>query len=895
MAQAIELELCKRDVFYWFHWWPWTYDPRAPIGTPATVPFDLYPRQAEMIDWLMQRIKSRHDGLLEKSRDVGFTWTVGGFAWHHWRFTPGFKTTFGSRKMEYVDRIGDPDCIFEKIRLMMRSLPPWMLPYGWKPDKHDNHMLLLNPENGNTIRGEGGDEIGRGGRALPLDSKVLTPAGWQYMADMKVGSRIIGRSGRAIKVTGVFPQGVKQVYRVWFSDGASARCCGDHLWEVTDGYCRKNIRDFPNSTIRPRKRILPLKAMIGKLDMGKPNRKYNEYEYQIPLLSAPVEYEPQALPVDPYLLGALLGNGSLMCTNGKQLGYTGGVKDHKEMFGYLLAGVPAGVTVVHECDRGGTAQYRLVRANHKSGGGRGIGNGQGSPPNALKAGLLALGLIGRCCYDKFIPECYLCGSPQQRLELLRGLMDTDGQCTERGVPLYSSTSEQLARGVVELAQSLGGIGFIRCKAPPAKHPTWAPEWAVELVMPDGMNPFRLQRKALRYHDRILRKAKRSIIDIKPEGNLPMQCITVDAEDGLFVTDEYILTHNSTLYIIDEAAFIERAERADASTSSNSDTRIWASTVSGMQNLFARKRHGGQLKPEQIFRIHWRDDPRKDEKWAAAKQASLEPHVWASEFEIDYAASVEGTCIPAAWVESAKKVAKLFKPQPLLEGIAGGDIGAGKAMSVCIARFGPIVLEPEAWKDPDTIDTAMRMLDYVGNIKLKRNDRDCRVAILRYDSVGIGHGISSVMRRNPRHGLMVIGVNTGEPPSEMIWPDGETSKEKFANLKAEAWWQMREKFKITHEAVMHKEGNGGHPHHASDLISLPTGSPHSQQLAAQLPLVRWSRNERGKIAIETKRSLSDRGVASPDYADSLAMSFTGGHRPLVIPDAVMRWAKLKERH
>lgn len=339
---------------------------------------------------------------------------------------------------------------------------------------------------------------------------------------------------------------------------------------------------------------------------------------------------------------------------------------------------------------------------------------------------------------------------------------------------------------------------------------------------------------------------------------------------------------STMYVADEAAFIERAERVEAATSANTDCRLWGSTVNGMDNFFARKRFGGTLSPAQIFRFHYSDNPLKSKEWVEKKKASLEPHIWASEYEIDYAASVEGLVIPAKWVEAAKRVKKYYKIIPKVDGIAGGDVGAGKAKSVIVCRFGPVVTCPKSWTDPDTIDTAYKMIDEAEARKIKREDGyECRVKYLRYDSPGVGQGVAAAMKRAQRPGMTLSGVNTGNPPSDLRWPDGETSEEKFANLKAEAWWLARELFKNTHEAVVHAETNGaqGHLHPVSDMISLPddTEGSDATQLAAQLSLCKWQRNEKGKIAIESKNSLSHRGVASPDHADALILTFAGHNK------------------
>lgn len=495
-ARAVELELCRRSVQYWFDNWTWTYDPRsASLGGAALVPFILNDRQREFVAWLEDRERFQEDGGCEKSRDTGFTWMCSGFAVHRWRFRSGYKTKFGSRKVEYVDKLGDPDCIFEKIRILVKMMPAWMLPVSGYDSKHE---LMVNLDNHNTIGGEGGDEMGRGGR-------------------------------------------------------------------------------------------------------------------------------------------------------------------------------------------------------------------------------------------------------------------------------------------------------------------------------------------------------------------------------------------STMYIVDEGAFLENADRVEAATSQTSDVRIWGSSANGPGNLFYRKMHGG-LSPRQRFRLHYTTDPRWTPERVARKKADTESHVWASEMEIDYAVSVEGICIPATWVQAAQRLASLAPGlHPAVEGTAGGDVGAGKARSVVVSRFGPVVLPPVSWTDPDTIETAHRMLDAVSAIKLRRPDNwECRVTRLNYDSVGVGHGITAVMTRNPLPGLQVCGVNVGETPSDKMWPDGKEAREKFANYKAELMWTVRDRFKCTHEMVLWLEKqDGGREHPLEDCISLPpeTAGPDAQMLASQVALVRWGRNEKGKIIIESKEALAKRGIRSPDHLEGLVLSFS----------------------
>ena len=120
--------------------------------------------QRLFLEWLKERERRKENGLVEKSRDQGATYLCAVYAVHAWLFRPGSSVGFGSRKLDLVDRRGDPDCIFEKIRGVLYSLPGWMLPTGFSRTKHDNSAKLLNPATGATITGEGGDDIGRGGR-----------------------------------------------------------------------------------------------------------------------------------------------------------------------------------------------------------------------------------------------------------------------------------------------------------------------------------------------------------------------------------------------------------------------------------------------------------------------------------------------------------------------------------------------------------------------------------------------------------------------------------------------------------------------------------------------------------------------------------------------------------
>lgn len=144
-----------------------TYDPRnAGAGFPTLMPFVLFPRQVELIQWLHGQVNEQESGLVEKCRAMGVTWVCCAYAvrlWL-WLFVSGTSVGFGSRKEMLVDRLGDPDSIFEKMRILLRNLPARLLPDGFSGVEHSHFMWIVNPVNNATITGEAGDNIGRGGR-----------------------------------------------------------------------------------------------------------------------------------------------------------------------------------------------------------------------------------------------------------------------------------------------------------------------------------------------------------------------------------------------------------------------------------------------------------------------------------------------------------------------------------------------------------------------------------------------------------------------------------------------------------------------------------------------------------------------------------------------------------
>tara|TARA_R110000803_G_scaffold5230_6_gene17346 strand:+ start:364 stop:2037 length:1674 start_codon:yes stop_codon:yes gene_type:complete len=145
--------------------WGFTFDPRQiEKGLLPNIPFIVWPKQEEYLRWIDQQWKNGEYGIVEKSRDCGVTWLSVAYACSNWLFIDGFSVGFGSAKEDKVDKKGDPDCIFEKIRFFLAHVPPEFMPEDYIERVHSGFMKMINPNNGATITGDAGDQIGRGGR-----------------------------------------------------------------------------------------------------------------------------------------------------------------------------------------------------------------------------------------------------------------------------------------------------------------------------------------------------------------------------------------------------------------------------------------------------------------------------------------------------------------------------------------------------------------------------------------------------------------------------------------------------------------------------------------------------------------------------------------------------------
>ncbi len=375
------------------------------------------------------------------------------------------------------------------------------------------------------------------GRAMPLDSKILTKNGWRRMGEIEVGDFAIGSDGRPTEVTGVYPQGKKKVYRLTMTDGSSAVACAEHLWAVRTASDKRRSKPL---------RILQTQEMMGNL------RCFHQYRYELPLLSASVEWEFRETPLDPYSLGLLLGDGCI--SDRSSPGFTTSDEELISSLSFALEGMDLTIRRRSKFDY-------LITIPVMEGGRKTF-------RNQLTQKLRELKLAGTLSSTKFIPDVYLYNSTEVRLAVLQGLLDTDGgPVTQAGRTCriqYVTTSEQLKDDVLFLVRSLGGVAYWRRRKVEGRKPGFAngrvvpyrnDAFVMDIRLPEGLEPFRLRRKATIYQEHGGGRPMRFIENIEPAGEMETQCISVAAPDALYVTDDFILTHNTlsdAFIILDEA-------------------------------------------------------------------------------------------------------------------------------------------------------------------------------------------------------------------------------------------------------------------------------------------------------------------------------------------------------
>lgn len=341
------------------------------------------------------------------------------------------------------------------------------------------------------------------GKQQPLSEPVLTPAGWRPIGEIKAGDAVVGSSGQPTQVLGVFPQAIRDTYRVTMADGAWTRCGPEHLWTVSRWNESNGGKDRVTATL----------STADLLRSGL--RRGTGRKYALPVVG-PVQFADtgEELPIDPYTLGVILGDG------------------HIEPSGYVT------VTSWDAEVLDAIAPPDCWCGPHE------VGSAFWSRP------LRHMGLGGKPSWEKFVPDRYLwAASADARRALLSGLLDSDGTAPQSWAQ-FCSTSEQLADAVVHLASSLGWV----CKKRGGVTKKYRYEgelkegrvaWLVSIK--SNCSPFTLRRKTEAWSPSEQRGERWRFIDtIERVEDEDSVCIKVAAEDGLYVTRDFILTHNTSV-------------------------------------------------------------------------------------------------------------------------------------------------------------------------------------------------------------------------------------------------------------------------------------------------------------------------------------------------------------
>ena len=353
------------------------------------------------------------------------------------------------------------------------------------------------------------------GKALALDTPVPTPGGWKRHGDLKVGDKVFSPSGdirTVVAVTDVFHD--TECYEISFDGAEPIVCSGNHLWRV-GRKSRRRISGTKNGRIRRDYEVIA----TAQLDS---HTHAEDDRYSIDV-AAPFDCDDVALPVHPYVLGAWLGDGHSASARITCAYKDIGIIERIRSFGYA-----ANETKSSNVNTGLFSINPGIKNKKRTG---------------LTFTLRSMGVIN----NKHIPPAYLRASKGQRLELLRGLMDTDGAINTRGTAVFLNTNSELAAGVYELACSLG--------LKPSFHETVAklngvvisPSYRVQFQAGTDLLPFALERKASRCRARTSRANSHFIRGIKRVDNVPTSCIQVDHPDGMYVVGKsWVPTHNSTV-------------------------------------------------------------------------------------------------------------------------------------------------------------------------------------------------------------------------------------------------------------------------------------------------------------------------------------------------------------
>lgn len=351
------------------------------------------------------------------------------------------------------------------------------------------------------------------GKGQPLNLEIPTPDGFKKMGELKVGDKVFGRNGKSTIITGIFPQGKQKIYEVEFTSGQKTICDENHLWTLK----KRNTMDKSAKTYSI-KQLLNMN-LSNKTKIGSTENIYCNLSYE------PLEYTEKQFDVDPYILGVLIGDGS--CNRG----VIDIINPENDIIEKVEKRLPKEYYINSTFYT--TCPHHKIQMKEKR-------NGSSFFKKIEKLRL------NKLSYEKFIPKEYLEGSIKQRIDLLHGLMDTDGCCKKRSKHssvTFSTTSLQLIKDIQQLVFSLGGV--CRLQKPDERYKTQSQHKhsCYQVSIQTDFCPFSCKSKSDKW---VPFKNNNYLKSITYKGEEETVCIKVDAPDELYITSDYVLTHNTSI-------------------------------------------------------------------------------------------------------------------------------------------------------------------------------------------------------------------------------------------------------------------------------------------------------------------------------------------------------------
>lgn len=722
------------------------------------------------------------------------------------------------------------------------------------------------------------------GKLHRLNSICYTPEGMKRWGDLKPGNYVFGANGEPVKILQTHYYENVPMYRVTFDDRSHVDVSSGHLWNVRGRQeRRKHIKGWRTlSTLD-----------ILKMGVKRPNGKSKARQWEIPIQGA-AKFKERDIPIHPYLMGLWIGDGSRNTP-----GYT---KPCPELIEKLQ-------------NIGYKAKFK------KDGEAVRIYN---------NAALFKEGVFNCHSYERYIPDDYKYNTVKRRKQLLCGLLDTDGEINKNGSIIYSTTSRQLADDVLWLVRSLGGKAAMQ----PTVKQGWYRDkdgnkkicrkcYRTTIVL--SFNPFTVRHKKERYHPSVQeRYKKRWIESIEPAGYDDGMCITVDSPDGLYLTEHFIVTHNSTLvaWLILWAISTHENTRGvvTANTETQLRTKTWPELIK-WYNLFIGRplftatataifaNEPGKEKNWRIDAIPWSDNNTEafaglhnqgnrilllfdeasaisNQIWEVAEGAMTDKDteiIWCAfgnptrntgrfydcfhkfrslwnQKQVDSrSVSFSNKGLIRQWINTwgedsdfvRIRVKGQFPNASSLQLISTelAEKARGRNLKTEQFNFAPVIIGVDpAWMGDDATAIWLRQGLMAKRLKkIQKNNNDIAVAnlIARYqdeykaDAVNIDMGYGT--------GIYSAGETMGRHWN-LIPFSGESPDMACKNMRAYMWDQMRKWL-----------ANGG-------------AYPDDQQMQDDLTGVEIKPTEDGKLQLQSKEYMKQKGIPSPNDADALALTF-----------------------